>query len=643
MEGGRNRKLKQIRILSVFGILGFCLIAILVRLYQLQVLEHEKLSKHAERQYIRKVQLPQARGAIFDRNMNEVAISAKVDSIYANPKALENPDRAAILMARALNLPTGKLKRLLSLDRYFVWVKRKVDQEESNKVRNLGLVGVHFLKENKRFYPKENLAAQLVGFCGIDNQGLNGLEYQYDAMIRGEGRSTTIIRDALGRWINLPDQFDLNDRKNIDLVLTLDLIIQHFTEEALDKQFRATQAKKGIAVVMQPWTGEILAMAERPNYNPNNFSKFPKSSWRSFSVTDSFEPGSTLKTFLAAAALETDTARPDDLIDCEMGQYKYGGKVFRESSSRHFDRLTVTEVISRSSNIGAIKLGERLGGEKYYEFIRKFGFGERTGIDLPGEAVGLVRDPSKWSSLSLASLSFGQEIMVTPIQLVSAMSAIANGGYLMRAHMVKHFMKNGKVLRTFQPEVLHRVLSPGTCKEMSTILRTSVEQGTGKNAQLAHFTVAGKTGTAQKIDPSTGTYSRDRHVASFLGFFPVEYPMFTILVMVDEPKGESSGGVVAAPVFREIAHRIARYIKLPSKNSEVYEFDWREFQPFPKRRQRGTTLMAQTHGNTFEDQDWGERREKSKLGEWYRRVFNQLVRKAHSFTGNEKLQDPIIQ
>ncbi|NIY15664.1 MAG: penicillin-binding protein, partial [Nitrospinaceae bacterium] len=356
-------------------------------------------------------------------------------------------------------------------------------------------------------------------------------------------------------------------------VLTLDEVIQYTAERELKKQVRDYQAKSGLAIVMDPYTGDLYAVASVPEFNPNNYSGYSSQTWRNDAVSSAYEPGSIFKPIVAAAVLEEGLAGPDDIFFCENGTFQVGGSRIGEAANHQFGWLTLQGIITKSSNIGAIKIAQTLGPKRLYDYIRKFGFGDKLGMDLPGEAVGTLRGLPQWSGLSLASISFGHEISVTPIQMVSAIGAIANGGVLMRPRLTRALLKNGKIQKRFEAEPVQEVISEATSREMITILKSVVKNGTGAKASIPGFEVAGKTGTAQKIDPHTQSYSKTKYLASFIGFVPADAPRLVILVMIDEPQKSYWGGEVAAPVFQRIARKTLRYLHIPSSRERVFVMD----------------------------------------------------------------------
>lgn len=543
------------------------------RLVHLQIIQHDRLAAQSDKQYLRTVEITSGRGNIYDRNRNQLATNIRVESVYADPKSVAEKTATARILARVLKLnPQAVLKKLKS-NRHFVWIKRKSELNAVEKLKQLDLVGVGFIAETKRYYPKRKLAASTLGFVGLDNQGLAGIEHYHHAVLKGRVQRTVLEKDARGRFLwTTANAQDLNPGKQ-DVVLALDEVIQFIAERELNRQVKEYRAKSGLAIVMDPFSGAVYAMASAPEFNPNNYAAYPPHIWRNDAVASAFEPGSIFKPIVAAASLEEGLAGPDDIFFCENGSYQIGKSRISEASNHQFGWLTLRNIIAKSSNIGAIKIAQRLGNRRFYDYIRKFGFGRRLGVDLPGEASGTLRSIRQWSGLSLASISFGHEISVTPIQMVSAIAAIANGGVLIRPRLTQAILKNGVLDRTFEPEALQTVLSEETSRQMINILKSVVKTGTGAKAAIPGFEVAGKTGTAQKIDPKTQTYSKTKYLASFVGFVPADAPRLVILVMIDEPQKTYWGGEVAAPVFQKIARKTLRYLHIPSSLDRVFVLD----------------------------------------------------------------------
>jgi len=558
----REQKIRiRIRLVRIGFLLAFGLIV--ARSYQLQVVNREVWEQRAERQHQKVLPLTPQRGTIYDRNGEELALSIEVDSIFIEPGKMENPKPAAAQLAKALSLPAQAMRDKIASDRGFVWLKRQVSAGESAKVRKLDLPGVGFIKEHHRFYPNSEIGAQVIGFTGLDPQGLEGLELEYDSLVFGQGGFLVTERDALGRSFG-SGQYEVRGRsRGADLYLTLDKNIQYIVEKELAQGVKKAGARAGSVVVLEPASGRVLAMASQPDFNPNAFSEYRPNQWRNRTLTDTFEPGSTFKPLLLASALNEGLVRPGQIIDCEKGAYAVGGKVIHDHHA--YDKLTVREVLKVSSNIGAAKIAKILERDRFYSYLRDFGFGTKTGIDLPGEVPGLVRPPSQWFEIDMAAMSFGQGLSVTPLQLANAVAAIANGGYLMTPYLVERIVGDrGETIETRGPQVVRRVIDPQTAALMLDLMTgTTEEGGTGTLAAIPGYRVAGKTGTAQKVDPVTGGYSVDKRVGSFVGVVPANAPRLVILVVIDEPQGIPYGGVVAAPVFAQIAAKTLRYLKVP--------------------------------------------------------------------------------
>jgi len=543
------------------------------RLVQLQIIQHDRLAAQSDRQYLRTVEITSGRGNIYDRNRNQLATNIQVESVYADPKSITDKNNTARILATALKLnPKVVLKKLRS-DRHFVWIKRKGEMNSVEKLKQLDLSGIGFIAEAKRYYPKRKLAASTLGFVGLDNQGLAGVEHFHQAVLKGNPQRSVLEKDARGRFLWTAAYAQEINKGKRDVVLTLDEVIQFTAERELKKQVQEYQAKSGLAIVMDPFTGAIYALASAPEFNPNNYSAYPKSLWRNDAVASAYEPGSIFKPIVAAATLEEGLAGPDDIFFCENGSLRIGKSRIGEADNHQFGWMTLRNIIAKSSNIGAIKIAQKLGKDRFFGYMQKFGFGGKLGIDLPGEASGSLQSLPQWSGLSLASMSFGHEIAVTPIQMASAIATIANGGTLVRPRMTQSILKNGTIEKTFEPEVMQSVLSEETSRQMINILKSVVKTGTGSKAAIPGFEVAGKTGTAQKIDPATHSYSKSKYLASFIGFVPADAPRLVILVMIDEPQKSYWGGEVAAPVFQRIARKTLRYLNIPSSLDRVFVLD----------------------------------------------------------------------
>jgi cell division protein FtsI (penicillin-binding protein 3) len=538
-----------------------------VRLVQLQVLNRASFERMAARQSERTINLDPRRGAILDRNGRTLAVSVDADSIYAVPQDLESPPRTAAALGRALGLDAAGRRELLTQlqkNRAFVWVKRKVDPATARAVRDLSLPGIGFVSENRRYYPKRELASQLLGYVGMDNTGMSGIEYSFEDAIKGRPAKVLVETDARRRPVSHTERPSTDGQT---VVLTIDEAIQHAAETELERAVNETQSVAGMVVVMDPRTGEILAVANRPTFNPNRFGAYSSSRWRNRAVTDAYEPGSMFKIFTAAAALQEKVVTPDEVIDCGGGSIEISGT--RINDHHVFFDLTFREVISHSSDVGVIRVAQRLGRENFYRYLRAFGFGAPTGVELPGESNGLLRPTSKWSALSLPTLSFGQEIGVTALQMTTAVAAVANGGYLMRPLVVRQIEDSeANVLSSARPEAVRRVLEPETVDTLTELLRTVVTSGTGRRAAIPGYAVAGKTGTAQKVD-AQGRYSMIDHVASFVGFAPATRPALVVLASLDTPRGaRNEGGDVAAPLFARVMEQALQYLAVPPDDTD---------------------------------------------------------------------------
>jgi len=534
------------------------MLVVIGRLAHLQVVQHEAMLELAQRQQQRAIRISPLRGTIYDRLGRELARSVEVESIYAVPVEAAPAKAMAAKLARVLALKPQDILAKLAEPREFVWIKRKVTSEEAEAVKALQWPGIYFVMENKRYYPNHGLAAHVLGYAGLDEVGLDGVELAYDDHLRGQEGYILVQKDARGRSYGRtqPPLY-----KGQDLTLSIDAAIQMGVEEALKEAVQRSRARSGVAIVMQPKTGEILALANVPAFDPNTFSSSSEQQRRNRAVRDLYEPGSVFKIVTYAAALEEQQAQPDQTIECLGGRIVLAGHTIRDHKS--FQTLSVREALENSSNVGAIRLALRVSPERFVDYIGRFGFGRPTGIDLSGEASGLVRPLEKWSRISIGAVAIGQEVGVTAIQLLAAMAAIANDGVWVQPHLVRAIhSRAGDVLSQTTPQT-HQVINRKTARTLAQMLEGVVLRGTGKRAQLSGYTAAGKTGTAQQINPQTGRYSTTRYVASFAGFAPVKDPQVCILVSIDEPRGLYHGGDVAAPVFKRIAEMVLHYLNVP--------------------------------------------------------------------------------
>lgn len=555
-----REKWARIRIIMIGTIFGAMFLTVIGRAFYLQILQHEELIKKADRQHQHRVDLTPARGSILDRNGTPLAESIHMDSCYAEPKRIKDVDGTATVLAPLLGLPKQELVAKLSLNRSFTWLVRWVPPDTATRIKNMKLPGIGFAPESKRFYPNIETAAHVIGFTGRDPNGLEGIEKKYDSTILGNTGYMITERDALGRNIAIKSTVIKDSSPGNSVVLTLDKTIQFITEKELAKAVNESNAKGGMALVMESDTGKVLAMANYPTFNPNSYSRYSLSELRNRVVADSFEPGSTFKVFTIAAALDAGVIKANDVYNCENGNYRIINRVIHDDHPH--SSLSVSEIIKYSSNIGSAKIGFKMGEEKMSTYLRNFGFGGRTGIDLPGEASGYLK--RNWYKIDLATISFGQGVSLSTVQLASALSAIANGGTLMKPYLVERILDDsGKEVQRFEPQVIRRVVSPETARKVAKMMETVTgEGGTGTKAAVDGYRVAGKTGTAQKVDPVTRTYSPTKRIGSFVGFVPADNPKLTIVVIIDEPQGIKYGGVVAAPAFKEIAQNTLAYLKI---------------------------------------------------------------------------------
>jgi cell division protein FtsI (penicillin-binding protein 3) len=551
----------KIRVLLVGIVFCICFTAIVARAVHLHLFKGPWLSQKADGQVKRPVKALGERGIIFDANMGKMALSIDVTSIGAHPKQIKDVEATSRELAKSLCLNKNDLVKKLSSNAPFVWIERHVTPKKAEVVEALNIDGIVFKSERSRFYPYKAMAAQIVGFSGVDGRGLEGVEFFYDRALEGQQGQVRVIRDALGRGLGLENDKN-NDHSGKNLILTIDRRIQYIAETALAEAVAHNGAKNGIAVVMSPKTGAILAMAHYPFINPNNFNQFAKDRWRNRAITDPYEPGSTLKIFSAAAAIESGVSGPNSIYYCENGAYRIGRNVVHDT--RPYQWLSLEQIIQVSSNIGTVKLSENIGTKNLYDTLKSFGFGERTGIDCPGETPGMLSTYKRWTKIDNATIAFGQGISVSAIQLITAVSAVANDGILMKPYIVKAITdKNGEIVEKFDPQPVRRAVSSETARIVSKMMEKVTEDGgTGTKAAIPGYRVAGKTGTAQKIDEN-GTYARSKYVSSFVGFVPAENPEAAILVMVDEPQKAHYGGIVAAPVFRKIALQTLHFMNIP--------------------------------------------------------------------------------
>ncbi len=576
-------------IICLFFLLWACAIA--GRLFWLQIVRHKEYVERAEKQQQRTFEVAPRRGILYDRNLHELAMTVLVDSIYADPSEIDDKQAAARTLSAITHTDPEdarttqpQIAQRLNEGHNFAWIARRVTPDVAARVRALNMKGIYFQKEFQRFYPDNQIAAQVLGYVGVDDNGLGGLEEKYDADLHGTPGEMYTAMDARRKVLGSTEREPQPGR---NLVLTIDENIQFMAEQALDHAMQRTQALNGTVVVQDVHTGQILALAIRPTFNPNKFRHTTPALLRDHAVSDVYEPGSTFKLVTYSAAMDQGVAKPDDMIDCQGGQITLAGRVIHDDrSDRGLGVVSVATALARSSDVAAVKLALKVGPDKFYQYIRNFGFGTRSGIELPGETRGLLRPPARWSGSSIGSLAIGQEVAVTPLQLVTMVSTIANGGIYLPPHVlmpqpppstdpnqkaappqvaqpVAEPFKPGEDLPNPLPQGAHRVISTLAAAEMRKMMEGVVLFGTGKPAQLNGYSSGGKTGTAQKIDPATHRYSKTMHIASFAGFAPVNNPVISVAIVIDSPKGDYYGTAVSAPVFAEVAQQVLEYLGVP--------------------------------------------------------------------------------
>lgn len=560
-------KLVTPRIKKVLYFLIALFVLLTVRLFLVQLGAAKPLSKLASDQYKTYFCLLPRRGAIYDCRLKELAVSINLNSIFADPFLVENKESAAEKLANVLEMDKETMLSKLKEEKRFVWLARKVQPEVKKAVERLYIKGVGFVKEPKRAYPNAAMASHVIGFVDLDGKGLEGIELMFDKYLKGTIGWRYSMRDAKRREVPSYEYKEIPPADGNDVILTIDSVIQAFAEKELDDAFKKYNAKGGTVIIMDPYTGDILALANRPTYDPNNLKEYPVDSRRNRALCDFFEPGSSFKIVTASAVLEENVVEPEEEFFCENGEFKWSKHVYHDHTPRGW--LTFRDVIKYSSNIGTMKLAMKLGEDRLYRYIKRFGFGKKTNIDLPGEVEGITRPVNQWSKLSLCSISMGQEITVTALQLACAISSIANGGYYVKPRIIERIQdKTGQPIQKFEPKQMHRVISEETAKELRSILRGVVKEGTAKLAEVKGYDPAGKTGTAQKIEPN-GTYSHRKFMASFIGFLPYDEPRFVVAVILDEPRPYYYGGTVCAPVFRNIAGQLMRYRKIEPRQRSI--------------------------------------------------------------------------
>lgn len=571
----KNRRQRWFR--ARIALLGVCIMCVallvVVRAFHVQIASGDRLRGMAEDQHLRHLRVSPRRGAIYDRHGAELAVSVDVESVYANPRRLkameQDPQTVARRIAKVLDVDREQLAKRLGSHRYFVWIERRVSPNEATRIRELDIPGVELTSEARRYYPNRHLAAHLLGFADIDGRGIEGIELAYEDRLRGLDRRVEAIRDRRGHVVFADDMEDARTIQGQSVVLTIDKAIQHIAERELALGVRTFEARGGSVVVMDPSTGEILALANYPPFNPNEPSKHPTAHRRNRAVVDRFEPGSTVKPFTMAAALAAGAVKPNQSINCENGVTRMGGRLLHDAHP--YEWLTPTQILAYSSNIGTAKIAQDLGKKELYRAFRRFGFGEPTGIRVPGETAGILRHYRRWYEIDTAAVSFGQGMSVTNVQLATAMSAIANGGRLMQPMLVRRMSDgHGATIEENKPRVRRQVVPRRVAKLVGQMLTAVTEPGgTAIEAAVDGYLVAGKTGTAQKADYVHGGYAKDKWLASFIGFAPADRPSVVISVVIDEPVIAHYGGTVAGPVFRRIAEVTLRHMGIAPEGRQA--------------------------------------------------------------------------
>jgi cell division protein FtsI/penicillin-binding protein 2 len=558
---GRNGTNTRLYLLA--AILVFWCGAICLRLVYLQIFRYGEFEQRAQRQQQRTTEVAAKRGIIYDRSGHELAMSIEVESVFAVPNEIHDLAGTISLLSHITkDDPREMLARCEG--RTFCWIERKADPDTSARIRALNLRGIHFQKESKRFYPKRELAAQVIGYVGTDDDGLSGIEREFDQQLRGKPGRMLVSVDARKRWFASVEK---QPEPGENVVLTIDQQIQYIAERELETVMEQSHAATGTIIVENPHTGEILALANRPTFNPNDSRQITPAKLRDHAISDVYEPGSTFKLVTLSAALDEKLTRPGEVFDCQMGSIVVNGR--RIHDWHPFGDLTVAGILANSSDVGTIKVALRLGDDRLYKYIRAYGFGQQTGIELPAETRGLTKPVSRWSKVSIGAISMGQEIGISPIQLAAMVSTIANDGVWVTPRIVAGTTEPRNMPQTiaFHPGVERRVIAPLTAAEMKQMMEGVVLHGTGRKAILDGYSAAGKTGTAQKFDVATGTYSHTKFVASFAGFAPVNNPAIAVAVILDTPVEQhvylQEGGWVAAPVFQRVAQEVLEYLHTP--------------------------------------------------------------------------------
>ncbi len=560
MAAGSARNSTNIRLYLLAAMLFVWGGAICLRLVYLQIFRYGSFEQRAQHQQQRTTEVSARRGIIYDRAGHELAMSISVDSVFAVPTEMPDLAGTVSLISRITHADPHELLAKCQAGRTFCWLARKADAETADRIRSLNLRGIYFQKESKRFYPKRELAAQVIGYVGTDDEGLSGIEREFDDKLHGKPGEMLVSVDARRKWFGSVEK---QPEPGQNVVLTIDQQIQYIAERELQTAMEQTHAEAGTVIVENPHTGEILALANQPTFNPNLTREITPAKLKNHAVSDVYEPGSTFKVVTISAALEEKLTTPQEVFDCQMGSIVING--MRIHDSRPHGLLPVSDILAESSDVGSIKIGMRLGDDRFYKYIRGFGFGQQTGIELPGETRGLSKPPNRWSRVSFAAISMGQEIGITPLQLVGLTSTMANDGVWIAPRIVAATNAPQSTPQTiaFHPAEQRRVISALTAAQMRQMMQGVVLHGTGKSALLEGYTSAGKTGTAQKVDPATHAYSHSKYVASFSGFAPINNPVITVAVILDSAVGLHQGGQISAPVFRRVTQQVLEYLHTP--------------------------------------------------------------------------------
>ncbi len=606
----------QKRISYFFLFFYFFMAVTMLRYIYVQIFDYKEMKHRLDLQVEEKMVTYLPRGTISGRNGRQLAVSIMTDSLFVDPSHVKDPEAMATDLAPLIHMKKEEILRRINLGGGFVWLARRMDSDESAAVHKLikeknyqACLG--FRKEAKRYYPNQMLASNVIGFVGTDNEGLDGIEQSMNRLLKGQIVETSINTDTFSRPI-LDSLFNLqlpssDQCKNV--TLTIDTTIQFIVEQALDHAMAQDDPDNAIAIVMDPRTGEVLAMASRPSYNPNDFAKYKPTDWKNRAISFVYEPGSTFKAVVAAAALQEKLVRPDDVF-VDPGTITIDGRHIQNWNGASFGTVTFSDVVRESLNTGFVHVGLELGGQRLMDYAKKFGFGRKSGIELPGEERGILFNPKTMSRIDVATSSIGQGIAVTPLQMITAMAAIANDGVLLRPHIIKTvYNHDGTVYDDVKPQEVHRCIDPWADKMLVSMLERVVSSGSGSKAAIPGYKIAGKTGTAQKVDLVHGGYLPGQYVASFCGFAPADDPQIAVLVIIDDPhRGSYYGGQVAAPIVREIFSKIFRYLHIPPSVPIPSEGETlaptplpREIAPYPKKVPKGMSVVPDLYGKTIRE------------------------------------------